>query len=87
MTAADNDLTTTSGKLADLRARLSETRAPVGEAAVEATHASGRSTARERIEYLLDADSFVEVDALARHRSTSFGLEANRPVTYGVVTG
>lgn len=87
MTAADNDLTTTSGKLADLRARLSETRAPVGEAAVEATHASGRSTARERIEYLLDADSFVEIDALARHRSTAFGLEANRPVTDGVVTG
>lgn len=87
MTAADKDLTTTSGKLADLRDRLSEARSPVGEAAVEATHAAGRATARERITQLLDTDSFVEVDALARHRSTAFGLEANRPVTDGVVTG
>lgn len=87
MTAADKDLSTTSGKLADLRDRLSGTRAPVGDAAVESTHDSGRATARERVTHLLDADSFVEVDALARHRSTAFGLEANRPLTDGVVTG
>ncbi|QGU06572.1 putative propionyl-CoA carboxylase beta chain 5 [Corynebacterium occultum] len=87
MTAAESDLTTTSGKLADLRKRLSETLAPVGEAAVAATHAAGRATARERITHLLDEGSFVEVDALARHRATAFGMEANRPVTDGVVTG
>lgn len=87
MTAADTDLTTTSGKLADLRNRLSETQAPVGEAAVATTHAAGRATARERITHLLDEGSFVEVDALARHRANAFGMEANRPVTDGVVTG
>ena len=47
----------------------------------------GKKTARERIDLLLDAGSFVEFDALARHRSTNFGLEANRPYGDGVVTG
>ena len=44
-------------------------------------------TARERIEALLDEGSFVEMDELARHRSTAFGLEKNRPYGDGVVTG
>ena len=44
-------------------------------------------TARERIELLLDEGSFVELDELARHRSTAFGLEKNRPYGDGVVTG
>ena len=81
------DLTTTAGKLADLRSRLAETNAPMGQAAIERSHDAGKKTARERIEYLLDDDSFVEVDALARHRSKNFGLDAKRPVTDGVVTG
>src|SRR4051794_28695611 len=44
-------------------------------------------TARERIERLFDEDSFVEIDELARHRSTAFGLEKRRPYGDGVVTG
>jgi propionyl-CoA carboxylase beta chain len=44
-------------------------------------------TARERIDLLLDPGSFVELDELARHRSTNFGLEKNRPYGDGVVTG
>ncbi|MGC2864333.1 acyl-CoA carboxylase subunit beta [Corynebacterium glutamicum] len=89
MTAAQTkpDLTTTAGKLSDLRSRLAEAQAPMGEATVEKVHAAGRKTARERIEYLLDEGSFVEIDALARHRSKNFGLDAKRPVTDGVVTG
>lgn len=92
MTAANTgadapDLTTTAGKLADLRARIAETQAPMGQAAVEKSHTAGKKTARERIEYLLDEGSFVEIDALARHRSKNFGLDAKRPVTDGVVTG
>src|SRR6185295_1062794 len=51
------------------------------------THAKGKLTARERILALLDEDSFVELDALARHRSTNFGLADNRPLGDGVVTG
>ncbi|MDO5512147.1 acyl-CoA carboxylase subunit beta [Corynebacterium sp.] len=87
MTTTSPDLTTTAGRLADLRARLAEAEAPVGTDAVEATHASGRATARERVLALLDESSFVETDALARHRSTQFGLDAQRPLTDGVVTG
>jgi propionyl-CoA carboxylase beta chain len=85
--AAEVDIHTTAGKLADLRRRTEEAKHPVGEAAVEKVHAKGKLTARERILALLDEDSFVELDALARHRSTNFGLQANRPPGDGVVTG
>src|SRR5205823_5478241 len=49
--------------------------------------ARGKKTARERIDLLLDPGSFVELDELARHRSTSFGLAETRPYGDGVVTG
>src|SRR6201999_811124 len=81
------DIHTTAGKLADLRKRAEETLHPVGEAAVEKIHAKGKLTARERIYALLDEDSFVELDALAKHRSSNFGLEKNRPLGDGVITG
>ncbi|MBX7131358.1 MAG: hypothetical protein K1X67_01640, partial [Fimbriimonadaceae bacterium] len=81
------DIHTTAGKLADLRKRAEEALHPVGEAAVEKVHAKGKLTARERILALLDEGSFVELDALARHRSTNFGLADNRPLGDGVVTG
>src|SRR5215218_3188596 len=81
------DIHTTAGKLTDLRKRAEETLHPVGEAAVEKIHAKGKLTARERILALLDEDSFVELDALARHRSTNFGLQDKRPLGDGVVTG
>jgi propionyl-CoA carboxylase beta chain len=44
-------------------------------------------TARERIDALLDEGSFIELDEFARHRSTRFGMEKNRPFGDGVVTG
>nr|ABP47242.1 carboxyl transferase [Mycolicibacterium gilvum PYR-GCK] len=81
------DIHTTAGKLADLRKRAEEALHPVGEAAVEKVHAKGKLTARERILALLDEGSFVELDALAKHRSKNFGLEKNRPTGDGVVTG
>src|SRR5207237_3686609 len=55
--------------------------------AVDKQHAAGKMTARERIEALLDPGSFTELDELARHRSTNFGMEKNRPFGDGVVTG
>ncbi|TXG89588.1 acyl-CoA carboxylase subunit beta [Rhodococcus rhodnii] len=85
--AAAPDIHTTAGKLADLRARTAQANEPGGPEAVEKVHAKGKLTARERIEFLLDEGSFVELDALAKHRSTNFGLESNRPVGDGVVTG
>ncbi len=81
------DIHTTAGKLADLRNRLAEAEFPVGQDAVEKVHEKGKFTARERITRLLDEDSFVELDALARHRSTNFGLAERRPLGDGVVTG
>ncbi|MCB2413534.1 acyl-CoA carboxylase subunit beta [Demequina sp. TTPB684] len=56
-------------------------------AALEKQHARGKKTARERVELLLDEGSFVEFDALTRHRATAFGLDKNRPFGDGVVTG
>ncbi|MFD0855821.1 acyl-CoA carboxylase subunit beta, partial [Actinomadura adrarensis] len=55
--------------------------------AVDKQHAKGKMTARERIDALLDEGSFVEFDEMARHRSTAFGMERNRPYGDGVVTG
>src|SRR5437763_4759502 len=57
------------------------------DAAVARQHQRGKLTARERIDLLLDPDSFVELDMLARHRAHGFGIENNRPLTDGVVTG
>src|SRR5438270_11899545 len=54
------------------------------ERAVERQHSKGKMTARERIEYLLDDGSFVELDQLARSRAPGFD---ERPYTDGVITG
>ena len=81
------DIHTTAGKLADLDRRLDEAVHAGSAKAVEKQHAKGRKTARERIEMLFDEGSFVELDELARHRSTAFGLEKNRPYGDGVITG
>jgi propionyl-CoA carboxylase beta chain len=81
------DIHTTAGKLAELRARLDEAVHAGSARAVEKQHAKGKLTARERIDLLLDEGSFQELDELARHRSTDFGIEKNKPYTDGVVTG
>ena len=81
------DIHTTAGKLADFERRTAEATHAGSERAVEKQHAKGKLTARERIELLLDEGSFTELDEFARHRSTSFGLEENRPYGDGVVTG
>ena len=83
----DVDIHTTAGKLADLQRRMDEAVHAGSAAAVERQHARGKQTARERIELLLDKDSFTELDEFARHRSTSFGMEQKRPYGDGVVTG
>ena len=81
------DLTTTAGKLADLEQRRHEAILAGKAKRVEKQHAKGKMTARERLRHFLDADSFVELDDLARHRSHNFGGQKNRPYGDGVVTG
>src|SRR5512138_3655900 len=85
--SVEADIHTTAGKLADLELRTDEAVHAGSARAVEKQHARGKRTARERIELLLDPGSFVELDELARHRSTAFGQELNRPYGDGVVTG
>ena len=81
------DLHTTAGKIEDLRDRVEEAIHGGSERAVEKQHSKGKKSARERIELLVDADSFTEIDEFARHRSTQFGMEKNRPYGDGVVIG
>ena len=81
------DLHTTAGQIADLERRRHEALHAGSEHAVERQHARGKMTARERIEGLLDPGSFTELDELARHRATDFGMAASRPYGDGVVTG
>ena len=81
------DMTTTAGKLADLKRRVEEVAHAGSDRAVEKQHARGKKTARERITLLLDEGSFVEMDKYARHRSTAFGQDKSRPYGDGVVTG
>src|SRR4029079_2052187 len=81
------DIHTAAGKLADLQHRYDEAVHAGSARAVERQHAKGKKTARARVERLLDEGSCVELDELARHRSTNFGLDAERPYGDGVVTG
>src|SRR5579875_1090818 len=78
---------TTAGKLAELERRYDDAVHAGSQRQVEKQHAKGKMTARERIEKLVDPDSFVEFDEFARHRSTQFGMQSNRPYSDGVITG
>ena len=58
-----------------------------GEARIERQHKAGKLTARERIDLLLDAGTFVELDRFVTHRCTDFGMQAQQILGDGVVTG
>jgi propionyl-CoA carboxylase beta chain len=73
--------------LDQLEARRAAARLGGGARRIEAQHARGKLTARERIELLLDEGSFEEFDTFVAHRCTDFGMEENRPWGDGVVTG
>src|ERR1700726_3624025 len=73
-------------KLAQLN-ELREAAAHSAPEAEEKQHARGKLTARERIEKLLDPDSFQELDTFVRHRTYDFDMQKNRPWGDAVVTG
>ena len=81
------DLHTTAGKIEDLRERIDEAVDAGSTRAREKQHAKGKGTARERIEMLVDANSFTEIDEFARHRAKNFGMDKNRPYGDGVIIG
>src|ERR1700681_427590 len=75
----------------DIRERLhllrADARAGGGQKRIEAQHKRGKLTARERLELLLDKDSFEEFDMFVEHRAYEFGMEKTRISGDGVVTG
>ena len=76
-----------SARLTDLERRKDEAQHAGSARAVELQRQRNKMTARERIDYLLDAESFQELDALVRHRAHGVGLDDTHPYTDGVVTG
>jgi propionyl-CoA carboxylase beta chain len=78
---------TTAAKLARLRELDARGREGGGATRLQQQHARGKLSARERIELLLDAGTFQELDALAQSRATAFGLDTQRYLGDGVITG
>jgi acetyl-CoA carboxylase carboxyltransferase component len=77
----------TADKLERLAAMRGESREGGGPKRVEQQHARGKLSARERLDLLLDEDSFTEIDAFVTHRASEFGLDEERYLGDGVVTG
>src|SRR5450755_1862509 len=73
--------------LEELERRRAEARAGGGPKRIQSQHAKGKLTARERIDLLLDEQSFEEFDMFVEHRSHDFGMEEQRIAGDGVVTG
>ena len=74
-------------KLNQLETKKQEALLGGGQSRIDAQHAKGKLTARERIHFLLDDGSFEEVGMLVTHRSTNFGLDKQHFLGDGVVTG
>ncbi len=70
-----------------LEARRDEARLGGGQRRIDAQHGRGKLTARERIDLLLDENSFEEFDMFVQHRCTDFGMESQTTPGDGVVTG
>lgn len=73
--------------LKKLEERRKSARLGGGEKRIEAQHKKGKLTARERLQALLDPDSFEEWDMFVEHRCRDFGMEENKIPGDGVVTG
>ncbi|HET6380233.1 MAG TPA: acyl-CoA carboxylase subunit beta [candidate division Zixibacteria bacterium] len=77
----------TAEKLERLRRMREDARQGGGEQRIAQQHERGKLTARERLDLLLDPGSFVELDAFVTHRASDFGLDEERYLGDGVVTG
>lgn len=73
--------------LQELEKRREQARLGGGQKRIDAQHAKGKLTARERVELLLDSDSFEELDMFVKHRCVEFGMEETQISGDGVVTG
>ncbi|MEV4476641.1 acyl-CoA carboxylase subunit beta [Nonomuraea salmonea] len=79
--------TNTLRELAELLGRRRESIRDGDAEATRRQHAKGKLTARERIDLLLDENTFTEIELFRRHMATGFGLERKRPPTDGVIAG
>ena len=71
----------------ELENKIAESKLGGGKKRIDAQHNKGKLTARERLEILLDTNSFEEIGGLVTHRSTNFGLDKTKFLGDGVVTG
>ena len=76
-----------SANIAEMENRRSAAKLGGGQKRIDAQHAKGKLTARERIEVLLDEDSFEEVDLYVEHNCVDFGMAGQTIPGDGVVTG
>ena len=74
-------------KIEELERRNLEAELGGGQSRIDQQHAKGKMTARERVDYLLDRDSFQEIDKFVVHRCQDFGMEKKKIPGDGVVTG
>ncbi len=74
-------------KIQQLQEKISAAHLGGGKARIDKQHQKGKLTARERIHFLLDQDSFEEIGILVTHRSRDFGMEKQQILGDGVVTG
>lgn len=74
-------------KLNQLREKIAEAHLGGGQARIDSQHKKGKLTARERIDLLLDPGTFEEIGMLVTHRASEFGLEREKYLGDGVVTG
>ena len=76
-----------SEKNIELKNKIAASYLGGGKERIEAQHKKGKLSARERIELLLDDNSFEEIGGLVTHRSVNFGLDKKKFLGDGVVTG
>src|SRR4051812_12526624 len=82
-----SDLKGTQEKIAELQRLKAEAMLGGGKKRIEAQHKKGKLTARERLDLLLDPGTFNELDMFVTHRASDFGLDEQKILGDGVVTG
>ncbi len=74
-------------KISELNKKIAEAQLGGGQTRIDSQHKKGKLTARERLHFLLDESSFEEIGMFVTHRSVEFGLEKEKYLGDGVVTG
>lgn len=74
-------------KIAQLQDKINQANLGGGQTRIDSQHKKGKLTARERIHFLVDEDSFEEIGMMVTHRSTDFGMEHEKYLGDGVITG